>query len=129
MLSVRLFHMGNTAPSGIVLCTGELRLSVCERALLNGDFSTCTTTKPQFGGAVLRTRFSLSLPLNLTLFSMFALLPIPFFLNFSQSSNPKTVNNYTVNRCYELHDHFAAGMMDPRRQPLIRDYSAAGHKE
>lgn len=55
VLSVCLFHMGNAAPSGIVLGPGYQRLPVCEWALpllwtpLDGDFSTCTITMPQSG--------------------------------------------------------------------------------
>lgn len=55
VLSVWLFHMGNTAPSGIVLYPGYRRRSICEWAPVCGRlhlmviFSTYTIKMPQFG--------------------------------------------------------------------------------
>lgn len=55
VLSVWLFHMGNTAPSGIVLYPGYRRRSICEWAPVCGGlhlmviFSTYTIKIPQLG--------------------------------------------------------------------------------
>lgn len=93
MLRVCLLHMGNTAPSGIVPCTGWLKLSVCEWALV------CTGPLPMvilapalsqchileiFGGTSLRTVPSPSLSCFLSLSLALTLSPLScVLLNFS----------------------------------------------
>lgn len=137
MLSVCLLHMGNTAPSGIVLCTGHLRLSVCEWALVCSGLclmvilthapSQCHCLE-KCGGTLLHTvpSFSVSLGyfntslyflLHFSLHFFKYLLVIPRKLVITQ---PVLLLN-TQPLCTE--------MIDPRCQPLIPDYSAVGYQE
>lgn len=132
VLSVWLFHMGNTAPSGIVLYPGYRRRSICEWAPVCGRlhlmviFSTYTIKMPQFGemwrnlvACSIVLLLSCLLSLSLASSTLFLLYFSLFFQMFGPFSHPYAASNYTVSRRYYwTHDR----MMDPRQRPLIHDF-------
>lgn len=122
VLSVWLFHMGNTAPSGIVLYPGYRRRSICEWAPVCGGlhlmviFSTYTIEIPRLEemwrnlvacSIVLLLSRLLSLSLaSSTLFLLYFSLFF-FFLMFGLFSHPYAAGNYTVAHYYWTRHHFA----------------------
>lgn len=135
VLSVWLFHMGNTAPSGIVLYPGYRRRSICEWAPVCGGlhlmviFSTYTIKIPQLGemwrnlvACSILLLLSCLLSLSLASSTLFLLNFSLFFFLFGPFSYPYAVSNYTVAHYYWTRHHFAQIWWIPGISTLICDF-------
>lgn len=120
VLSVWLFHMGNTAPSGIVLYPGYRRRSICEWAPVCGGlhlmviFSTYTIKIPQLGemwrnlvACSILLLLSCLLSLSLASSTLFLLNFSLFVFLFGPFRYPYAVSNYTVAHYHWKRHRFA----------------------
>lgn len=125
VLSVWLFHMGNTAPSGIVLYPGYRRRSICEWAPVCGGlhlmmiFSTYTIKTPQFG-EMWRNLVACSIVLLLSrLLSLSLASSTLFLLCLDHLVIPMQL---AITQLAGIIIEHMTGMMGPRHRPLICNF-------